>query len=136
MLWPRRRWVCCLVGAFLAGLSAAAFANETSFPFGSALLLDAAPQPGSKRIPTVEIEDNGTASFYLWCADVRGSAKVGADTISMMPTTPLPSQCSAEQIDRDAALLAQLAQVTGWRRNGDEVDFLGVTTLRFRLMTN
>jgi META domain len=136
MLWPRRRWVCCLMCAFLAGSSAAASANETSFPFGSALLLDAAPQPGSKRIPTVEIDQDGMASFYLWCASVRGSAKVGADTISMTPTTPLPSQCSAEQINRDAALLAQLAQVTGWRRNGDEVDFLGTTTLRFRLMTN
>jgi hypothetical protein len=33
-------------------------------------------------------------------------------------------------------LLAALAQVTSWRRHGDVIEFIGATTLRFRLMTN
>lgn len=132
----RRRSTFCLALALLAGLLRPAAASDSSFPFGSALVLDAAPQPGSKRIPMIEIEENGAAAFYLWCASARGSASVADDTISIVPTTALPSQCSAEQISRDATLLAQLAQMTGWRRQGNEIDLLGATTLRFRLMTN
>jgi hypothetical protein len=111
-------------------------ATETSFPFGSALVLDAAPLPGTKRVPMIEIDENGDASFYLWCASARGSANVGQVTISLTPTAALPSQCTPDQISRDADLLVQLSQVTGWHRQGDEVDLTGTATLRFRLMTN
>ena len=131
---------CCgfcavLLGCLTAALPAAS-ASDSTFPFGSSLMLDEAPQPGSKRVPMIEIDKDGTASFYLWCANVRGSANVGDDTINIVPTTPLPSECSQEEISRDAGLLAQLSQMTGWRRQGDEIDLLGTTTLRFRLMTN
>ena len=136
MLVPRRRPAACLALALLAGLLVPAAATESAFPFGDALVLDAPPQPGSKRIPMIEIEENGAAAFYLWCASARGSANVGDATISLVPTTAMPSQCSAEQISRDADLLAQLAQMTGWRRQGNEVDLLGTSMLRFRLMTN
>jgi hypothetical protein len=134
MLSLRRRL--CFVLAVLAGSSQPAFATEISFPFGTALVLDATPLPGTKRLPTIEIEENGEASFYLWCASARGSANVGQDTISLTPTTALPSQCTPDQISRDADLLTELSQMTGWRRQGDEVDFTGTATLRFRLMTN
>ena len=131
---------CCGFCAVLLGCLALsppiASATDSTFPFGRELVLDAAPQPGSKRVPMIEIDQDGAASFYLWCANVRGSANVGDDTINIVPTTPLPSQCSQDEISRDAGLLAQLSQMTGWRRQGDEVDFLGATTLRFRLMTN
>ena len=133
---PCQRLVGCLVLAVFAGSSLAASATEASFPFGSELVLDAAPVPGSKRVPMIEIDANGAASIYLWCASVRGSANVVADSISILPTTPLPSQCTPEQISRDAGLLAQLAQMTTWRRQDDEIDLIGVTTLRFRLVTN
>jgi hypothetical protein len=131
-----RRLACCLAFAGAAGAVIPAGATETSFPFGSELVLDAPPLPGSRRVPMIEVDDNGAASFYLWCASARGSANVGADTISLTPTTALPSQCTPDQISRDADLLAQLAQVTSWRRQGDEIDLLGTTNLRFRLMTN
>jgi hypothetical protein len=127
---------CCVVLVLLAAMLPAAFANDSTFPFGSELVLDAAPEPGSKRVPTIEIDEDGAASFYLWCASVRGSANVGGDTISLVPTTPLPSQCSQEEISRDAGLLAELSQMTGWRRQGDAIELVGATTLRFRLMTN
>lgn len=136
MLLPRVRSAFCLVLTLLAGSLPLAAQGEVSFPFGSALVLDAAPEPGSKRVPMIEIEENGAAAFYLWCASARGSANVGDATISLVPTTALPSQCTSEQISRDAELLAQLAQMTGWRRQGNEVDLVGASTLRFRVMTN
>jgi hypothetical protein len=137
MMFSLRRCcgVCVVLGCLAVSLVTAS-ANDSTFPFGSELVLDAAPQPGSKRVPMIEIDDDGAASFDLWCSSVRGSANVGGDTISIVPTTPLPSQCSQEDISRDAGLLAQLSQMTGWRRRGDEIDLLGATTLRFRLMTN
>jgi hypothetical protein len=136
MLSLRRRCGFCLLLGFLAASPLGAFASDAVFPFGRALLLDVPPLPGSKRVPMIEIEEDGTASIYLWCAAVRGSANVGDDTISITPTTPMPSQCTPDQISRDAALLVQLSQMTGWRREADEIDLLGATTLRFRLMTN
>jgi hypothetical protein len=130
----RRHYLWCFV--CLAAAMAPASASDTSFPFGRALLLDAAPLAGSKRVPMIEIEEDGSASIYLWCAGVRGSANVGNDTISITPTAPLPSHCTPDQISRDAALLVQLSQMTGWRRQADEIDLIGAVTLRFRLMTN
>lgn len=136
MLSLRRRFAVCCVLAFFAASPFPALASDASFPFGSALVLDVPPQPGSKRVPMIEVEESGDVSLYLWCASVRGSAKVSDSTITIVPTTPLPSQCTPDQISRDAELLTQFSEVTGWRRQGDEVDLLGASTLHFRLMTN
>jgi META domain len=136
MLVPRWCYALCLALALLAGLLPFAAKGDTAFPFGTALVLEAAPQPGSKRVPMIEIEDSGAATFYLWCASARGTANVGDATITLTPTAALPSQCTPEEISRDADLLAQLAQMTGWRREGDELELVGVSTLRFHLMTN
>ncbi len=106
------------------------------FPYGSELMLDAAPLPGSKRVPMLEIEDDGTATIDLWCASLRGEAKVGDDTISIVPGPAQPAQCPPERQASDAALLATLAGVTQWRRDGDLVELVGAITLRFRLMSN
>jgi hypothetical protein len=46
------------------------------------------------------------------------------------------TQCGPDRQTLDTELLAALAQVTNWRRHGDVVELLGVTPLRFRLMTN
>ena len=120
----------------LAGAIVPAAATDTAFPFGSELALDAAPPPGTKRVPTIEIEEGGAATFNLWCARATGTATVTDDAITITPTKALPSQCTPDRISQDAALLATLSQVTNWRRNGDVIDFLGATNLRFRLMTN
>ena len=120
----------------LAGAIMPAAASDTAFPFGTEMILDAAPQPGAKRVPTIEIDQDGATSFNLWCARASGSATVTDDAITIVPTKALPSQCPPERISQDAALLAALSQITNWRRNGDVVDFLGTTNLRFRLMTN
>jgi META domain len=119
------------VTAFLAP----AAAGDT-FPFGGTLMLDAAPMRGSKRIPMIEIAENGAASIDLWCASARAQAVVADNSISISPGDLQNTQCEPDRQSRDAELLAALAQVTNWRRNGEVVEFLGATPLRFRLMTN
>jgi META domain-containing protein len=130
------RPVACLLLLVVNTLSPA-LASESAFPFDRELMLDAAPLPGSKRLPTIEIGENGAAAIDLWCASVRGRANVGADTISIVPGGPVQSaQCAPERQSGDENLLAALAQVTSWRRRGDILELHGATTLRFRLMTN
>ncbi len=133
----RLRWhsACCLALAFLAIPLLSATASGT-FPFGSALFLDSPPLPGSKRIPMIEIEENGTAAFNLWCANVSGSANVAADTITIVPAKALSVQCTPDRLTRDTNLLTALMQVTSWQRHGDVIDFIGATNLRFRVATN
>ena len=117
------------------------------FPYGSELILDAAPMPGSKRIPMLEIEDDGTASIDLWCTSLHAQATVTDDRITILPGPPaalIPGQpagdtqapCDPDRQASDATLLAALAQVTAWRRSGDLVELSGSTSLRYRLMTN
>jgi hypothetical protein len=113
-----------------------AAAAETAFPFDRELMLDAAPMPGSKRIPILEIDADGAASIDLWCVSLHGQADVGADTISIAPGPAQPTQCTPSRQSGDDNLLAALAQVTNWRRHGDVIELIGATTLRFRLMTN
>jgi hypothetical protein len=134
----RLRWhsACCFVLAFIAVSLLSATASET-FPFGSALFLDSPPLPGSRRIPMIEIQENGTAAFNLWCASVSGSANIAADAITITPTAKTSSvQCTPDRFSRDANLLTALVQVTNWQRHGDVIDFIGATNLRFRVATN
>jgi hypothetical protein len=135
MLRLRWHFACCFVFAFLAVSFLSATASET-FPFGSALFLDSPPLPGSKRIPMIEIQENGTAAFNLWCANVSGSANVAANTITITPAKALSVQCTPDRLSLDTNLLTALMQVTSWQRRGDVIDFIGSTNLRFRVATN
>lgn len=95
----------------------------------------------------LEIEDDGTALIDLWCTSLHAQATVTDDTIAIVPGQPaglIPGQpagdaqapCDPDRQASDATLLAELAQVTAWRRSGDLVELSGPTTLRYRLMTN
>jgi hypothetical protein len=53
--------------AMVAALGAAPARAADEFPFGLEMTLDVARQPGSKRLPTLEIGDNGEAVLELWC---------------------------------------------------------------------
>ena len=142
------RWhSACGLAVFLASAALWSATAGESFPFGSELMLDAAPMHGSKRIPMLEIEDDGTASIDLWCTSLRGQATIADDSITIVPGQPaslIPGQpagdaqapCDPDRQASDATLLAALAQVTKWRRSGDLVELSGPTTLRYRLMTN
>jgi len=126
---------CFRLVILLAAFSSTAQASEP-FPFGSELMLEAAPLPGSKRVPMLQIEEDGAVSIDLWCTSLRGQAAVGDDSIAIVPGEAPAVPCTPQRQASDAALLAALAQATSWRRSGDLVELSGGTTLRFRLMTN
>jgi hypothetical protein len=131
--------ICCyraLLVLLCLSLALPLAAAGDSFPFGTTLMLDAAPMRGSKRVPMLEIAEDGVASIDLWCASVRAQAVVADNSISISPGELQNTQCEPDRQTRDAELLTALAQVTNWRRQGDVVELLGVTPLRFRLMTN
>ena len=138
MLWPAFRLRACFVLSSQARCCRQR--RGEPFPFGRGLMLDVAPMQGSKRIPMLEIEDDGAASIDLWCTSLRGQATVADDSITIVPA-PTESdgqaaQCDPQRQSSDAALVAALASVTKWRRDGDLVELSGATTLRYRLMTN
>jgi hypothetical protein len=125
-----------LVAAALLGLLGLARAADSTFPFGTELMLDVEPLYGSKRIPMIEIQDDGTAAIDLWCASVHAAATVGENSITIVAEPAEPAQCTPERQSGDETLLAALSQVTNWRRDGDIIELIGPTTLRFRAMTN
>ncbi len=90
MLCLCRRFVCWLVVILASAALWPAAAGE-SFPFGSELMLDAAPMQGSKRIPMLEIEDDGTASIDLWCTSLHAQATIANDSITIVPGQPASS---------------------------------------------
>ena len=109
---------------------------DDSFPFGTTLMLDAAPMRGSKRVPMLEIAEDGAASIDLWCASATAKAVVSDDSITIALWNSSNVQCAPERQARDAELLAALAGVIQLRRKGEVIEFSGATPLRFRLMTN
>jgi hypothetical protein len=127
---------CVLVVALLLDPPGLARAADNAFPFGTELMLDVEPLYGSKRIPMIEIQDDGTASIDLWCASVHAAATVGESSITIVAEPAGPTQCTTERQSGDETLLAALSQVTNWRRDGDVIELIGPTTLRFRAMTN
>jgi hypothetical protein len=127
---------CVLIAAVLLGSPGLARAADSAFPFGTELMLDVEPLYGSKRIPMIQIEDNGATAIDLWCSSVHASATVGADSITIVAEPAGPAQCTPERQSGDETLLAALSQVTNWRRDGDVIELIGPTTLRFRAMTN
>jgi heat shock protein HslJ len=132
----RRLYVRWLVIAVLASNPLAAMAAETIFPFGRELMLDGKPTRGTKRLPSLSIEQDGTAAIDLWCGSLRGRADVGNGTIAITPGERDNAQCDPERVAGDDDLLDVLVHMTNWRRRGDTVEFSGPATLRFHLMTN
>jgi hypothetical protein len=114
--------------------TAARAASE--FPFGAEMTLDAAPQPGSKKIPTLEIGERGEAILDLWCKSGKGQFSVANDTIIFVPGAMEDRGCTPTRSQADDALVATLIDAATWKRQGDFVSFVGAKTLRFRLNTN
>jgi hypothetical protein len=120
----------------LAGLLATSVQAEDGFPFGFEMTLDALPQPGSKRIPILEIGDKGEAKLDLWCKSGTGQFSVAANTVIFVPGQMLERNCTPARAQADDALVAALSEATTWRRRGDSVFFDGNKPLRFRINTN
>jgi META domain len=123
--------------ALAAGVLAAfpAFAQE-EFPFGFEMTLDTASQPGSKRLPTLEIGDHGEAKLDLWCKSGTGQFSVAGNTVIFMPGPMEDRGCSPERAAVDDDLIATLSAATNWKRQSDRVSFTGAKPLRFQINTN
>jgi heat shock protein HslJ len=109
---------------------------DEAFPIGMAMTLDAARQPGSKRLPNLEIGDNGEAVLELWCKGGTGQFSVAGNTV-IFAAGPLEDRaCPPAKAQADDDLVAALSEAATWKRQGDLVSFIGTKTLRFRLDTN
>src|ERR1700758_3229237 len=124
-----------LVAAVTALKSVPASADD-GFPFGFEMMLEAAPQPGSKRIPTLEIGDNGEATLDLWCKSGKGQFSVAGNTVIFVPGPLEDRACPPAKAQADDELVTALSEVTTWSRQGDFVSFVGTRTLKFRINTN
>jgi heat shock protein HslJ len=109
---------------------------DSGFPFGLEMKLDATPQPGSKRIPTLEIGDSGESKIDLFCKSGTGQFSVANDTVVFVPGVMEPRGCTPAAAQADDDLLAALSDAATWKRQGDSVLFIGAKTLRFRINTN
>jgi len=106
------------------------------FPFGAEMTLDARPLPGSKRVPSLEIDDSGAVRLELWCKGGTGQFSVAGATVIFVPGAMEERSCAPERAQLDEALLAALGEATGWKRDSQTVTFVGPKPLRFRLLSN
>jgi hypothetical protein len=109
---------------------------DDGFPFGLEMTLDVARQPGSKRIPNLEIGDNGEAVLELWCKGGTGQFSVAGNTVVFVAAPLEDRACPPARAQADDDLVAALSEAATWKRQGDYVSFVGTRTLRFRLNTN
>jgi hypothetical protein len=109
---------------------------DAEFPFGMAMTLDVARQSGSKRLPNLEIGDNGEALLELWCKGGRGQFSVAGNTVIFVAGPIEDRGCPPAKAQADDDLVAALSEAATWKRQGDFVSFIGTRTLRFRLDTN
>jgi heat shock protein HslJ len=111
-------------------------AESNDFPFDSELFLDAEPMSESKRIPNIDIAQDGAFVFEMWCNKIEGRLMVSGDTVAVTAGPPTDRVCTPEQGERDADLLATFGTVTNWRRTGDALLLTGPKTLRFEPATH
>ena len=125
-----------VAAAALAVIAAGHARADDGFPFGFEMTLDAARQPGSKRIPTLEIGDNGEVRLDLWCKSGTGQFSVAGNTVIFVPGQLQDRDCPPARAQADDELVAALSEAATWKRRGDLVSFAGTKPLRFRINTN
>jgi heat shock protein HslJ len=109
---------------------------QEEFPFGLEMTLDAARMPGSKRVPSLDVGDNGEVVLELWCKGGKGQFSVAGNTVIFVPGAMENRNCPPDRSQADDDLIAALGDVATWRRQGDFVTLMGTKALRFRLNTN
>ena len=87
------------------------------------MTLDALPQRGSKRVPDLDIGDNGEVILELWCKGGKGQFSVAGNTIIFVAGQMEDRPCPADKAQADDDLIAALTDATTWKRQGD-VDLL------------
>ena len=114
-----------------ATLQAVPACAAEEFPFGLEMTLDVAPQPGSKRLPTLEIGDSGEARLELWCKGGKGQFSVAGNTVVFVAGPLEDRACPPARAQADDDLVAALSEAATWKRQGDSVSFIGTRPLRF-----
>jgi hypothetical protein len=109
---------------------------DDGFPFGLEMTLDVAPQPGSKRLPTLGIGDSGEATLDLWCKAGKGQFSVAGNTVIFVAAPLQDRACPPARAQADDELVAALSEAATWKRQDDFISFIGTRSLRFRLNTN
>lgn len=126
--------VLILVAATAPGVSPAL--ADDGFPFGTEMTLDVGRQPGSRRIPNLEIGDAGEVVLELWCKGGTGQFSVAGNTVVFVAGEMQNRVCPPDRAQADDDLIAALTEAGTWKKQGDFVSFIGTKTLRFRLNTN
>ena len=122
--------------ALSAALLGAAPAEAQEFPFGLEMTLEAARMPGSKRIPSLEIGDDGEVVLELWCKGGKGQFSVAGNTVIFVPGQIQERSCPPARAQADDDLVATLGSVETWKRQGDVLTLVGPKSLRFRSTGN
>ena len=128
-----KRIVCAAAALWLVGGAARA---EEGFPFGMELTLEALPQPGSKRVPNIEIGDNGEVVVELWCKAAKGQFSVAGNTVIFVAGQVQDRSCPPAKAQADDELVAALGAIETWKRQGEMLTLVGPKTLRFRINGN
>jgi len=136
----RHRIVRSVLGALLLLLTLILASPADEFPFDQELVLDAAPMRPAKRVPILTVAPDGSATIDLWCKTVSARVELSDASIKIEPG-PLPEgfpemmgegQCTRQRMRADEDMLAALAQVTEWRKQGSALVLVGPTMLEFR----
>jgi META domain len=109
---------------------------DDEFPFGLEMTLDAARQPGSKRLPTLEVGERGEVTLELWCKSGKGQFSVAGNTVVFLAGPLQDRGCPPARAQADDELVAALGEAATWKRQGAIVSFNGTKPLRFRINTN
>jgi heat shock protein HslJ len=129
-----------VLGTLLLLLASGISVAADQFPFDQELLLEAAPMRPAKRMPILTVAPDGNATIDLWCKTVPARVEITDATIKIEPG-PLPEglpemmsggQCTPARMQADDDMLAALAQVTAWRKEGPALVLVGPKTLKFR----
>ena len=120
----------------VTALQAAPARADDEFPFGLEMTLDVARQPGSKRLPSLEIGDRGEVILELWCKGGKGQFSVAGNTVIFVAGALEDRACPPARAQADDDLVKALGEAATWKRQGDFVSFTGTKSLRFRINTN
>lgn len=110
---------------------------QAAFPYGQELRMDADPMKGSKKVPILDITENGVADIELWCDAVRARLVVAGETVTVLTEARTTRSCPPERAQADTAMIEALEQATHWKVVGDALVLSGgPTELRFRKQGN
>src|ERR1051325_1490786 len=102
---------------------------DDEFPFGLEMPRDEERQPGSKRLPTLDVGDSGEVVLELWCKSGKGQFSVAGNTVIFVAGAMENRNCPPDRAQADDDLIAALTDAAIWKRQGDFVSFIGARTL-------